>query len=87
MSKIHNEWGSYYASALSEIKERFKQIDSASFSSYMNEQQQESDRIDAELAKITGDVQQLELDVQSSASTQASLSPGGAKSARLDAEG
>ena len=73
MNLIKTEWSQYFTKAITEIKDRFEQINSATFRIYLDEQKIASDKIDAELNSITGEVQQLELDVQSSTSTQATL--------------
>ena len=54
-----------------DIKDRFAQINSSQFKTYLEEQQSESDKLDRELDSIAGEVQQLEVDVQSTTSTQA----------------
>ena len=52
--KIKTDWSQYFVQAIMEVKERFKQIDSATFLKYMEEQKLEGDKIDAELSQITG---------------------------------
>jgi len=63
VSQIKADWGQYFVKAITEIKDRFEQINSASFRTYLDEQKLESDKMDAELNSITGEVQQLEMDV------------------------
>lgn len=72
VKKIQGGWGEYYASALTAIKSRFEQINSSKFLAFMEKQKSEGDKLDQELAAITGDVSQLEMDVQSTVSTQGS---------------
>lgn len=72
MSKIQTGWNEYYTKAVVEIKDRFSQINASAFTEYMEEQKVENDKLDRELDQITGEVQQLEMDVQSTTSTQAS---------------
>ena len=72
MEKIQTGWNDYYTKAVVEIKDRFTQINSTAFTQYMEEQKQENDKLDHELEQITGEVSQLEMDVQSTTSTQAS---------------
>ena len=69
VDSIQKGWDEYYAKAITEIKDRFSQINAQAFVSYMEEQKQESEKLDRELDQITGDVQQLEMDVQSTTST------------------
>ena len=72
VKQIQQGWGEYYSRGISEIKERFEQINSATIVTYMDQQKVESENLDRELETIMGEVQQLEIDVQSTGSTQVS---------------
>lgn len=69
VEKIQLGWKKYYSQAMTQIKERFESIDSNTLTKYLEESKIESDKIDKELELIVGDVQRLELDVQSTTST------------------
>ena len=72
VKQIQQGWGEYYSRGISEIKERFEQINSTTIVTYMDQQKVESENLDRELEVIMGEVQQLEIDVQSTDSTQVS---------------
>ena len=69
MNKIKQGWGEYFAGALREIKERFEQINSATMVKNVEQQKLQAEALDRELEKVSGEVQQLEMDVQSTTST------------------
>ena len=69
---ISKNWGDYYEKALTEIKDRFTSINSSTFVAYLDQQKIEAEKLDRELEIVTGEVKQLEIEVDSTTSTMAS---------------
>ena len=56
VNQIKENWSEYFVNAIAEVRDRFEQIESASFLKNMEEQKAENDKIDIELSQITGQV-------------------------------
>ena len=60
---IQSSWADYYAMAIEDIKQRFAEVDKATFNEFMVKQKQENEEIERELSAIMGEVQSLETEI------------------------